>query len=60
MRTVYQSDLTFDDEYVSNYTTNTQNSKGMYVLLPEFNANSAMFDSTANNDSYGGSVLEGS
>ena len=53
IRTVYQNDLTFDDGYVSDYTTNTQNSEGTYVLPPESNANSVVYDTTESVNSNG-------
>ena len=35
-----------DDGYVSDYTTNTQNSEGTYALPPKFNVKFTEFDTT--------------
>ena len=59
MHTVYQSDLTFDDGYDTDYTAKTQNSEGTYVLPPEFDANFAVYDTTESNNS-NGEIVKGS
>ena len=49
----YRSDQFLDDRYCSDYTANMQNTEGMYVLPPKFNANSTEFDTTASINSNG-------
>ena len=44
MRTIYQSDLIFDDGYMSDYIAIMRNLEGIYALPPEFDANSTEFD----------------
>ena len=53
LRTVYQIEFEDSDGYNSDFTAN---SEGTF----QFNANSAMFDSTADDDSNGENIIEGS
>ena len=59
MCTVYAIDFFEDNGYNTDFTARTQNSKGRYVLAPEFNANSALYDVTGNVNS-NVEIIEGS
>ena len=55
LRTVYKREFEDGDGY-GYYSDCTANSEGMY----QFNVNSSLYDTTADDDSKGESVLEGS